>query len=324
MLKIKKVSLLPLLLISAVPLSSFSSMSFNPGTEKELSSNIVKSYKALKRIDSVDKHYEVLSDKIEDLAATFDLHVEVYQRGASTVLETNTARRIDVVYRLDVMLESETSYKDGLFNAYTYTKPTYLDRLSFSLDYDFTQPQNNSTSHDKVFGDFSDMPSDSEIKNGVYPTKYDIDNSKIYPYKAIMVNPTMSDDPVSNDLPDNTLDEFYPSYGYDSVYAASNNMRVQQNLTAFVTDRRPVESSYTEGHLNLSIYYPRFTAGPDIGGRDYHFCIYGGFKVSNYSEYPQNLTFNFDHVVSYGEDRTWGYDTDRGSDSFVLRSVQNR
>lgn len=320
MKKYESVAFLALAFSSLVPLSSFSSYSFNPGLESEIKSDIAGHYTALKKLDSFEKHYEILSDGVKDLAAAFDLHVEVYQRGAKTVLETNTQRRIDVVYRLDVMLESETNYKDGFLNAFKYVQPTYLDKLAFSLKYNFLEPKDNTTIHDTVFGDF-DLPSDSEIADKVYPTMKDINGNKIYPYKVLAVNPTLFDDPVSNNLPSNTLDEYYPSYGYDSVDAATAGMRVAENLTAFVTDQRPVSSSYTEGELALNIIYPRFTAGPVKGGKDYFFSIYGGFKIANYEEYPQSLTFTFAPTVSYGADKALGYDTERQSYTYSLKTV---
>lgn len=239
--------------------------------------------------------------------ADFTVNYEIYKMEKSTLLYMDYVPLYSLVYKIDVHLYANVSYKGGFADLFTYTKNAFLNHIKVAAEFDnytFSQSAFTSVYPDTIYrdsvaymGNLDDIPEQegdggSDNQNGAY------DSSSGHTCSAISTSSYLFPDIDSSDY-------IYRLKAYCSSDATqgSDSIKFRTNIV-YSTDGMSYSTS-TLDFPNGSLA-KESVCGPH-GDNDYYFTIYGSCNYESDTA-PQQCTLSIETMTRLGDMNYMGYD----------------
>lgn len=291
-------------------------MSFAPITQlssKIITSNILKdgSVNARKQlassyIDEKSLSITELSVGKKEILADITLNYEIYSMEKYTVLLTNYVPMYSLVYKIDVHLYANVSYKGGFLDMWTYTKNAFLNHIFVNAHFDnYTAPSNYKSSI---------YPASTAVNGTMCLGNLDV--NPINPGDTKKRDNAASDTAKGQTCSAITATSYYhcvldstkdtkrlASYCVSTISKMDSKIKYRTRYV-YSTDGMGYDSNILE--LGNGTLTEESSCGPS-GKDDYVFSIYGACNFESNTA-PRKCTISLETMTRLGDMNYMGYD----------------
>lgn len=243
----------------------------------------------------------------KETLADFTVNYEIYKMEKTTVLYTDYVPLYSLVYKIDVHLYANVSYRGGFADMFTYTKNAFLDHIEVTAEFDnYTHSKSGYTSvyPDTIYddgeaylGNLDDIP-EQEGDGGTDDQNGANDSASGHTCSAISTSSYSS-----LDIDSTNYIYRLAAYCSSSTTKGSDTIKFRTNIV-YSTDGMGYSSS-TLDFPNGSIA-KESVCGPQ-GDNDYYFTIYGSCNYESYTA-PTQCTLSIETMTRLGDMNYMGYD----------------